>query len=271
MPPAERTRTFRQAVALGLIQGPSELLPISSSAHTRMIPWLLGWEPADAAEGRSRTFELALHGGTCVALALEMGGPLRRELGAPRSGRVLMGALALGPPALAGLVLRRRIEERLSGPGATAAGLLAGALAMAVADRRAPEQGRPARDVGPRDALALGLAQALALAPGVSRNGATLTVALARGFGRPAAQHLSWAAGLPVMAAASALDTPAALRSASRGGARVLLGGALAAFLSSRLCTRAFGGRLERGALWPYVIYRCIAAGLIVRGAGRAE
>lgn len=271
MPPAEPTRTFRQAVALGLIQGPSELLPISSSAHTRLIPWLLGWEPPDAVEGRSRSFELALHGAACVALTLEMGGPLRRELGAPRPGRALTAALALGPPALAGLALRGTIEERLSGPRATAGGLLAGALAMALADRRALAPGRPARDAGPLDGLALGLAQALALAPGVSRNGATLTVALARGFGRPAAQHLSWAAGLPVMAAASALDTPAALHSASRGGARVLLGGALAAFLSSRLCARALAGRLERGALWPYVIYRCIAAGLIVLGAGRAE
>jgi len=268
MPPAEPTRSFRQAVLLGLIQGPSELLPISSSAHTRLISRLAGWD--DRGEISGRSFELALHGGACAALALEMAGPLRRELGPSGARGVLAGVLALAPPALVGLSLRGTIERRLSGPRATAFGLLAGALAMALADCRGGE-GRTAAQAGPLDGLALGVAQALALAPGVSRNGAALTAARARGFGRPGAQRLSWAAGLPVMAAASGADALASLGSGGRGGAGALLGGAGGAFISTRLSVRALSDRLERGPLWPYALYRCVLGGLILARVGRAQ
>jgi len=270
MPPAEPTRSLCRAVALGLIQGPSELLPISSSAHTRLIPWLAGWEPQ--AETRDSSFELALHGGACCALTLQMAPELRRELG-PWGPRKLAGtALALAPPALAGLALRGFIERRLSGPRACATGLLAGGVAMALADARAPADGRSAAQAGPADGLAIGLAQALALAPGVSRNGATLTAARARGFSRPAAQRLSWAAGLPVMAAAALFDAGSATgrRSAGaeggRGGARA---GGAAAFCSTLLSARARSGVIARGALWPYSLYRCLLAGLVLARAGR--
>ena len=112
-------------------------------------------------------------------------------------------ALALAPPALVGYLMEQRLERRPSGPRALAAGLAVGAAAMAWADTR-PET-RSLADFGPRDGLALGLAQALALLPGVSRNGATLTAARARGFAREDAQALSWRAGLPVIAGAAGL------------------------------------------------------------------
>jgi undecaprenyl-diphosphatase len=272
--PADPTRTFRQAVALGVIQGPSELLPISSSAHTRLIPWLAGWGSAGAGEDRGRSFELALHGAAALALSLEMAGPLREELGPPGRRRALTAALALAPPALCGLALRRTIERRLSGPRASAAGLIAGALAMALADCRGADPGRSAPQAGPLDGLALGLAQALALAPGVSRNGATLTAARARGFARPAAQRLSWAAGLPVMIAASAteaLRATAELRGAGAPERRALIAGAGAAFVSTCLSARALASGLERRALWPYAVYRCLLGGLILVRARRAQ
>jgi undecaprenyl-diphosphatase len=271
MPPAEPTGSLRQAIALGLIQGPSELLPISSSAHTQLIPWLAGWDSARAGEER-RSFELALHGAAALALALEMAGPLRRELGLPGARGALTATLALAPPAVAGLALRSTIERRLSGPRACAAALICGAVAMAVADERAGERGRGTADAGPRDGLALGLAQALALAPGVSRNGATLTVARARGFSRAGAQRLSWAAGLPVMAGASAADTVLALRQGQPSGGRgALIGGAAAAFVSTRLSARWFQARLERRPLWPFAVYRCLLGGLILLRARRAQ
>ena len=83
MPPAEPPRSFRRALALGLIQGPTELLPISSSAHTRLIPWLAGWDQSGPGPEADRSFELALHGAGCLALTVEMAGPLRRDLGPP--------------------------------------------------------------------------------------------------------------------------------------------------------------------------------------------
>ena len=270
MPPAE-SRSSRRALTLGLIQGPTELLPISSSAHTRLIPWLAGWEERVPGREEDRSFEVVLHGAACLALALEMAGPLRRELPGASARGALTGLLAVGTPALAGLTLRGPLQRHLSGPRATAAGLLAGALGMALADRPGPSDGRTADDAGPLDGLMLGLAQALALAPGVSRNGATLTAARARGFTRPAAQRLSWGAGLPVMAGASAVES---VRAVGRGAAperRALAAGALGAFVSTRLGARMLAGPLERSPLWPYSLYRCLLAGLILVSARRAQ
>ena len=116
-------------------------------------------------------------------------------------------ALALAPPALAGYLLEGTIERRLGGPRSIAAGLAAGALAMALADAggSSADTRRQSEDAGARDGLALGLAQASALIPGVSRNGATLSAARARGFTRASAQTLSWEVGLPVILGASLL------------------------------------------------------------------
>jgi undecaprenyl-diphosphatase len=271
MPPAEPSRSFRRAVALGLIQGPTELLPISSSAHTRLIPGLLGWDREIPGRDEGRSFEVALHGAACLALGLELAGPLRRDLGPPDARSALAALLALGPPAIVGLAMRGPIERHLSGPRASAAGLVAGAIAMALADRRAPLDGREAADAGALDGLSIGIAQALALAPGVSRNGATLTAARARGFARPAAQRLSWAAGLPVMAGASAAETVGMIGEGPVRERWALAGGALSSFCSTRLSARLMARPLERGPLWPYALYRCLLAALVLLRTRRAQ
>src|SRR4051812_38308023 len=174
-----------EAAALGALHGAAELLPVSSSAHVAAVPWLLGWEPRDKA------FEVALHAGAAAALAPE----LLRALPGPRT-----VALSLAPPVIAGYVLERPIEERLGGPVPLAGGLIAGALALATADRMPEARHRAGAEVAWRDALALGFAQATALAPGVSRTGATLAAARARGFSRPAASALSFGVAGPVLA-----------------------------------------------------------------------
>src|SRR3954471_20867142 len=115
-----------EAVALGALQGAAELLPVSSSAHVAAVPWLLGWEVAAWPPARRKELEVALHAGAAVALAPA----LLRALPGPRT-----LALSLAPPAIAGYALERPIEERITGPVAQAAGLLAGAAALALADR----------------------------------------------------------------------------------------------------------------------------------------
>ncbi len=203
---ARAAPTLRQALALGLLQGPTELLPVSSSAHTTLIPLLLDWPYAELDGELRKSFEVALHAGASVALAFDM----RRELleSARRLDRRRIGvvALSLAPPALAGLALRPLIARRLGGPRAIATGLAGGSAAMALAELTFDSGERTDRDANARDGAALGLAQALALAPGVSRYGATLTAARARGFSRVDAQTLSWHAALPVMLGASALE-----------------------------------------------------------------
>lgn len=109
-----------EAVALGALHGPAELLPVSSSGHATLVPWLLGWEYARVDGERRKAFEVALHAGTAVALAVVLRGQLARADPA-------VVALSLLPPAIAGLALERPIERRLGTPATIAAGLLAGA------------------------------------------------------------------------------------------------------------------------------------------------
>jgi undecaprenyl-diphosphatase len=258
---------LRHALALGLVHGPTELLPVSSSAHTILIPLLAGWRYEELDPELRKSFEVALHAGAGVALALGMRGhPVGAggSLGRPRAGVV---ALALLPPAIAGLALEQVIERRLGGPRSTAAGLAGGALAMALADARAPDGSRGGRGPGLHDGLALGLAQAAALAPGVSRNGAALTAARARGFSRVQAHALSRLFGLPVILGASALKGVRMLdrNGVPPGGRGLLAVGGGSAFLSTLASARFMGGRgCDRRSLLPYAVYRCLLAAAVV-------
>lgn len=276
MRPAERGLALRHAVALGLLQGPAELLPVSSSGHTSLIPWFAGWPYAQLDGERRKSFEVAVHAGAGLALAIDMRRELLREGARVDRRRAAVMALALAPPALAGYVLGRPIERLLGGPRSIAVGLAAGAVPMALADalgRGAGGAARDLQDVRPRDGLALGVAQASALIPGVSRNGATLTVARARGFDRGAAHALSWHAGLPVLFGAAVLRGARLRRSdlARRERAALALGGA-SAFLST-LASAALvrRGGLARRSLLPYSLYRCaLAAAVLARSRANA-
>ena len=185
-----------EVVALGLLQGPAELLPVSSSGHVAALPWLLGWEHAQLDGARRKEVEVALHAGGAVALLVG----LRRELMALR---IDVAVLSLLPAVALAFAAERWIETRLGGPRSLAAGLVAGSVALVLADR-APQERRE-EDAGPRDGLLLGLAQACALVPGVSRSGATLAAARALGFARPDAVRLSRGIGVPVLVGAAAL------------------------------------------------------------------
>jgi len=270
VPPSLR---LRHAIALGLAQGPTELLPVSSSAHTTLIPFLAGWPYGELDPELRKSLEVALHAGAGLALAIDM----RRELVAETLSldrrRAAVIALSLAPPAVAGYALEGFIERRLGGPRSIAASLTAGAVAMALADARPSGGTRSREDARPRDGLALGLAQAAALAPGVSRNGATLTVARARGFSRRDAQTLSWHAALGVIIGASALKGARIAREGvPPGGRGVLAAGAASAFSSTLASARLLRrGRLAERPLLPYSLYRCLlAAFVLARLRGRA-
>ncbi|HYF27237.1 MAG TPA: undecaprenyl-diphosphate phosphatase [Baekduia sp.] len=228
MPPdgvAQPTLTAGRAALLGLLHGPAELLPVSSSAHIALVPGLLGWPPVAPDPATRKSFEVALHAGTLVGAG--------RALGRPR---LWYAALTLAPAAVAALALEDQIERRLGTPVTTAAGLVAGSVLMVAADRRPGR--RPAASAGPGDALAIGAAQALALVPGLSRSGMTYAAARRRGFGPDAAAALSREAAAGVLAAATALKT---LRLVQDGLAPPLrapfAAGAAASALAARLCS----------------------------------
>jgi undecaprenyl-diphosphatase len=258
--------TLRQALALGLLQGPTELLPVSSSAHTTLIPLLLDWPYAELDGELRKSFEVALHAGASVALAFDMRHELfesARRLDCQRIGVVF---LSLAPPALAGLALRPLIARRLGGPRAIATGLGGGSAAMVLAELAFDAGKRSDRDARARDGAALGLAQALALAPGVSRYGATLAAARARGFSRGAAQTLSWHAALPVMLGASALEGARLVRDPPPAGTGLPLAAAAAAALVSTALSARLLRRPARalGSLLPSAVYRVLLAAIVL-------
>jgi len=178
-------------------------------------------------------------------------------------------ALSVLPPAIVGAAFERPVEEHLGTPRAIAAGLVAGTLGLLVADARG-DRGRGATEAGVLDGLALGLAQACALIPGVSRRGATLTAARARGFDASAASALSWEVALPVLGAATALKGVRLAQDPPRQEVRrALLAGAAAALVST-LAGAPLLRAVERGPWWPYGAWRlglAAAAGLKARSA----
>ncbi|MEA2428445.1 MAG: undecaprenyl-diphosphatase [Thermoleophilaceae bacterium] len=198
-----RRLSLRHAVALGALQGPAELLPISSSGHLVLVPALLGWSYCDLDDELRKSFEVALHAGTAAALLIALRHEVAEVLHEMDGARLLRHALTFLPPGAAAFLLERAIEERLGSPrGVAGAQVIAGA-ALGLADLAPAE--RSHEDATAPDALALGLAQAFALAPGVSRNGATLTAARLLRFDRRASNRLSRHAALPIILAAAGL------------------------------------------------------------------
>ena len=257
-----------RAVALGAVQGPTELLPVSSSAHLTLVPWLGDWEWERLDPELRKSFEVALHVGAALALLVGQRRVIAEELRSFDRRKAEVLALSFLPGAAIGLALERQIERRLGGPLPTALGLLAGAGAMALADRRPQSRVRGRADAA--DGLALGLAQAAALAPGVSRNGATLTVARWRGFTREHANMLSRTVALPVIVAAAALK---GFRLRKRGldpGQRSAFAAGTATSFASTLASQELIRLVERddSGLWPYAAYRVGLASLVL---GRLE
>ncbi len=200
-----------EAATLGAVQGLGEFLPISSSGHLIIVPWLLGWNE------HSQAFDVALHMGTLVALLayfwrdwwrlamawLPIGGRLP-EAGA--SDRRLAVGLVVGtvPAAVVGYLFEKVIEEALRAPWMVAVLLVLGGVLLAAADRAGIQRDGIER-VGVGKALLVGMAQVLALAPGVSRSGITLTAALLLGLTRPAAARFSFLLSMPITAGAGIL------------------------------------------------------------------
>ena len=254
------------ALALGVLQGPSELLPISSSGHLTLLPWLADWDWPGVDPELRKGFEVTLHGGAAAALVIAF-----RDQVVPKSARRTgLLAISVAPAALLGYLLERPIEQRLGTPPSVAVGLLVGGLFLAVSDESPQTRGRD--EVGAPDALWLGLAQAFALHPGVSRGGATLSAARIRGFKRGDAVRLSRELALPVIIGAAVLK---GARARSRGVPRAarppFMVGALASFASTLASSRFLSAQDNR-PLTQYAAYRmALAAAVLARWRAAAR
>jgi undecaprenyl-diphosphatase len=255
--------SYFQALVLGVVQGVTEFLPVSSSGHLILVPRLFGWPDQGLA------FDAAIHLGTLAALLAYFRDELVGLLTGALSRRLaLLLAAATVPGALAGLLLDRVIAAHVRAPLLVAAVTAVWAGIMALADRRARTErdgrGDPLERVRPGQALAVGFAQALALVPGTSRSGVTITVGLFAGLDRATAARFSFLLGIPITAGAGAVKMLDLLRGGGAGAdAGPLVAALLAAFASGWVAVWFLVTYLERGSLRPFVVYRLVLAAVI--------
>jgi len=257
------------AVVLGLVQGFTEFLPISSSGHLILVPWLFGWDDIESASVK-KAFDVALHLGTLVAVVAYFRKDLvtygregvrllwRRERPVDVDGRIAwLLVLATVPAGLIGVVFGDWIDEQLGTPAIIAVSLIVFGLALWWADRVAGR--REVSRFGLGDAVAVGAAQALALNPGTSRSGITMTAARRLGFTRDAAARLSFLLSLPVIAGAVVLKVGGLIADGipeGLGGA--LVAGVLAAMVSGWVAVWGTLRLVRTHSFTPFVVYRCV-------------
>lgn len=259
-----------QAVVLGILQGLTEFLPISSSAHLIIVPWLFGWDHFGL------TFDVMLHGGTLLAVCLYFFEDwkiltinlLRRLRGRhPDPGYSLDLAVVVGtlPAIVVALVFRSLVEELARVPEVTVVTLTFFGLLLGWADRKG-KSSRRFGGLGARTGFLIGLAQALALIPGVSRAGITITAGLLLGYSRSDAARFSFLLSGPIIALAT-LKGLFELLTGEEGGA--MSGWALAVGVSISVITgflviKYFLRFLRSRTLMPFVVYRLGLAAVVL-------
>lgn len=256
------TLTVGQALVLGIVQGVGEFLPISSTAHLVLTPWFFGWPDPGL------TFNVALHMGTLMAvlaffwrewLSLVVDGLLR---GRPDQRRLFWYLVAASlPGALAGLLLEDAAATVFRSPLLIALALIAMGWMLYWADARRGRGGLGINGIDMGDALVIGLSQAVAIVPGVSRSGATMTAGLLRGLAREAAARFSFLMSMPIILGAGVLQvrnlSAADLASAS------FWAGVLAAAVSGILSIGFLLRYLRNGSFRVFAWYR-FALGVLV-------
>jgi undecaprenyl-diphosphatase len=265
-----------QALVLGLVQGATELLPISSSGHLILVPWLGDWDYLKEHESFNQTFDVALHLGTLVAVAAyfwrDLVGLVTAWLRSVRARRVETAeermawfvVVATVPAALVGLLGEELIAEHLGEPWQIAIVLALFAGLLWVADRQ-PER-RSTASLGPKEALAIGAAQSLALMPGVSRSGITITAGRFLGLDRDSAARVSFVLLVPIVLGAVLLKgvQDVVLGDLPPGSTGPFVVGTLAAAASGLLAIDGLLGYVRRHDYSVFVWYRLVAAAIVL-------
>ncbi len=260
---------FVQAIVLGITQGLSEFLPVSSSGHLILVSWLFGWEDQGLA------FDVGLHAGTLAVLvayfwkdwylmASSAFGDVTRRDGArglsPPTETLMLIAIGSIPVAAAGLLLDDWIAANLREPWLVATMLVLFGAVMLAVDRKSRDH-RPLGQIRLADVLFIGLAQACALVPGVSRSGATMTAGLARGLDRADAARFAFLLGTPAFAGAALLELPELV--STGGDWELALVGAIAACLVGFVAVHSLLAFLRQRTLGAFVAYRVGLAGVV--------
>ena len=258
--------TVFQAIVMGVIQGLSEFLPISSSAHLALTPWLLGWPAPGLA------FDVALHLGTLIALvwffwqewitlAKAFFSILRkRKLETESERRVAFVVVATIPGAIAGYLLQDYAKTIFRTPALTGAMLIVMGAVLWLVDRSAKQE-RGITTMTWRDAILVGLAQMFAIVPGVSRSGSTITAGRAVGLTREAAAVFSFLLSLPIITAAVVFEGRHAIEN---GITLPLVAGVIASAISGWLAISVLLKFISRNSYGVFALYRLIVgAGIL--------
>jgi len=261
------------AVVLALLQGLTEFLPISSSAHLILAPWVLGWPDQGLA------FDVVVHLGTltavCVYFRSDLGRVVKGWVGglarpaapgpAARLGWMIIAATV--PVGLTGLALKDWVETAGRNPTLIAATSIGFGLLLWAADSLG-RRVRPVEGLAWTDALWVGLAQAVALVPGVSRSGATMTAGLAAGLTREAAARFSFLLSIPVIALSGGLEVFELIRSGAGETTWLPMAvGFVVSATSAYLCIRLFLAFLEDHGMGVFVAYRVLLGVIILLAA----
>jgi undecaprenyl-diphosphatase len=268
--------TNGQALVLGVVQGLTELLPISSSGHLILVPWAAEWTYLEQNDRFNQTFDVALHLGTLVAVGAYFWGDIvrlvrafagsvaRRRIETSDERIAWFVLVATIPAGLAGLLGADLIADHLGEPWQILILLAGGALLLLWADRS--PQSRAMGDLGLRHAVVMGLAQALALAPGVSRSGITITAGRFMNLDRDSAARFSFYLLLPTVLGAVLLKgvQDVLLGQLPDGWTGPFLVGTLAALGSGLLAIDWLLGYVRRHTYGVFVVYRLVAAALVL-------
>ena len=255
------------ALVLGLVQGFTEFLPISSSGHLEIVPRAFGWSRPEGSADQA--FDVALHFGTLLAVVVHFRHDLRRYVvdglraARNRSTASTEGRLAwlfVGsaiPASVAGLVLNSWIDERLGTPKVIGWSLIGFGLLLLVADRAA--QKRQLQSLTLRDATTIGCAQVLALNPGTSRSGITISAGRLLGLEREAAVRFSFVMGIPVIFGAFVFEMAQLVSDGVPDGlAGVMVAGGVMSLLSGWLAVAGLLRFVQTRSFTPFVVYRVI-------------
>ena len=263
-----------QAIVLGLVQGATEFAPVSSSGHLILVPWMFGWGAIGDAD-LQKSFDVALHMGTLLGALIYFRHDVARYAGAwfrsiaarqmSTPDERIAWALVVGtiPGAIAGALFENVIQEKLGAPLLIALMLVAFALLLVIVDRRARSD-RPFDSIGPREGLLLGTAQALALQPGVSRSGVTITAARAMGLDRESAARFSFLLSLPIIAGAGAYKAVDLAQTGLQGHAAEFVAGMVASAISGFVVIWGVLKYLKRHDFMIFLWYRVAVAALVL-------
>lgn len=265
-----------QALVLGIVQGLTELLPISSSGHLILVPWLADWRYLEAHPDFNKTFDVALHLGTLVAVVVYFWSDVvrymtawfrsvrRRSVSGPDERIAWYVLAATIPAAFAGAAGEDVIEEHLGQPWHIAILLAVFGVLLWLADRL-PER-RTIQDLRFGTAFAIGVSQILALIPGVSRSGITITTGRAAGLDRDSAARFSFLLLIPVVFGAVVYKglKHVLIESLPPGSTGPFVVGTLAAAGVGLVAIDVLLGYVRRHDYSPFVVYRLLAAGIVL-------